>query len=140
MIKSEYKYSDITEVVIGCAMKVHSKLGRGFPECIYQRALAIELEKIKMPYQREQEWKVYYEGQLIGKRRVDFVIMDRVLMDLKAISNFDPSDYNQILNYLEAFNMEIGLLINFGKKSLEFKRFTNNDWKSTPQNKSDKIQ
>jgi GxxExxY protein len=128
LIKPEYKHSDITAVVIGCAMKVHSTLGRGFPEYIYQRALAIELSKINMPHKREQEWNVYYDGQNIGKRRVDFVIMDRVLVDLKAISNFEPSDYNQILNYLEAFNMEIGLLINFGKKSLEFKRFTNNNW------------
>lgn len=126
MINETYKYSNITAIVIGCAMRVHSKLGRGFPEVIYQRALAIELDKIQLVYKREQEWNVYYENILVGRRRVDFVIMDKVLVELKAIADFNPADYNQVLNYLEAFNLEIGLLINFGKKSLEFKRFTKN--------------
>lgn len=126
MINEVYKYSDITSLVIGCAMKVHSKLGRGFPEVIYQRALAIEFDKIQLAYKREQEWNVYYENTLVGKRRADFVIMDKVLIELKAIADFDSANYNQMLNYLEAFNLEIGLLINFGKKSLEFKRFTKN--------------
>jgi GxxExxY protein len=107
-------------------MKVHSNLGKGFPEYIYQRALAIELEKINLPYAREKEWEVYYDNQMIGKRRVDFVIEEKVLVELKAISSFEPSHYNQIIIYLEAFKLDIGLLINFGKNSLEFKRFTNN--------------
>ena len=126
MINQVYKHSEITAMVIGCAMKVHSKLGRGFPEVIYQRALAIELDKIQLSYKREQEWNVYYYDILVGRRKVDFVIMNKVLVELKAIADFDSADYNQILNYLEAFNLEIGLLINFGKKSLEFKRFTKN--------------
>ncbi|WP_153799584.1 GxxExxY protein [Foetidibacter luteolus] len=126
MINETYKYSDITGAVIGCAMRVHTKLGHGFPEVIYQRALAIELDKILMPYVREKEWEVYYDALLIGKRRVDFVVMEKVLVELKAIGSFEPGNYTQILNYLEAFKMEIGLLLNFGKKSLEFKRFTKN--------------
>lgn len=126
MINTDYLHSEITGAIIGCAMKVHSSLGKGFPEYIYQRALAIELDKINLPYAREKEWEVYYDNQMIGKRRVDFVIEEKVLVELKAISNFEPSHYNQIINYLEAFKLDIGLLINFGKSSLEFKRFTNN--------------
>ncbi|MCW5904967.1 MAG: GxxExxY protein [Chitinophagaceae bacterium] len=128
MIKPEYKYSDITEAIIGCAMKVHRTLGKGFPEYIYQRALEIELNKISLHHQREVEYPVYYEEKLIGKRRVDFVIDNKVLIELKAVSNFEASHLNQIINYLTAFNLPIGLLINFGKDSLEFKRFTNNNY------------
>jgi GxxExxY protein len=102
-------------------MKVHSKLGRGFPNAFIKERWLLSLKKLKCLTNENRNGKCYYEGQLIGKRRVDFVIMDRVLVDLKAISNFDPSDYNQILNYLEAFNMEIGLLINFGKRAWSLK-------------------
>ena len=120
------KYEELTGKIIGCAMKVHSKLGKGFPEYIYQRALAIELNKVNIAFIREQEWPVYYDNELVGKRRVDFIVNQQVLIELKAIGNFEPSNFNQIINYLEAFKLEIGLLINFGKDSLEFKRFTNN--------------
>ena len=105
-------------------MKVHNQLGRGFPENIYQRALAIDPSFIK-----EQEWSVFHDNILTGKRRVDFVIENKVMVELKAIGDFIPANYNQIINYLEAFHFEIGLLINFGKTSLEFKRFTNNKTK-----------
>lgn len=130
MIKEEYLYSDVTETIIGLCMKIHRTIGKGFPEYIYQRALEIELRQINFVFQREKEWNVYYEGIHIGKRRVDFIINENVLVELKAISHFEPSNYNQIINYLQAFNMPIGLLINFGKDSLEFKRFTNNKFKS----------
>jgi GxxExxY protein len=130
MINDNYKHSKLTSAIIGCAMKVHSKLGKGFPEIIYQKALAIELTKSQINFTREQEWPVYYDEQLIGKRRVDFVIEGKVLIEMKAIGNFDASSFSQIINYLEAFQLEIGLLINFGKDSLEFKRFTNNKLKT----------
>ncbi|MEJ7822801.1 MAG: GxxExxY protein [Chitinophagaceae bacterium] len=126
MIKSEYKHSEITEIVIGCAMKVHNSLGKGFPEAIYQRAFLIELNKTELIIEREIEQAVYYEEQLVGKRRVDFLINKIILVETKAKSELDNSCINQILNYIEAFNLEIGLLINFGKDRLEFKRFTNN--------------
>lgn len=129
MIKSEYKHSEITEIVIGCAMKVHNTLGKGFPEIIYQRAFLIELNKTALTIEREIEQAVYYEDQVVGKRRVDFLINKIILVETKAIGELDNSCINQILNYIEAFNLEIGLLINFGNDRLEFKRFTNNKLK-----------
>lgn len=128
MIKPEYLHSDLTEKVIGFSMKVHRAIGKGFPEYIYQRALEIELQRSGIAFQREKEWSVYYEGIHIGKRRVDFIIEEKVLIELKALSQFESSHYNQIINYLQAFNMPVGLLINFGKDSLEFKRFSNNKY------------
>ncbi len=107
-------------------MTVHSTIGRGFPEYIYQRALAIELSKTDLDIKKEMEWPVYYDGQLIGKRRVDFMVNEKILVELKAVALYEPSHLNQIINYLQAFQIPIGLLINFGKEKLEFKRFTNN--------------
>jgi GxxExxY protein len=126
VIKQEYLYSDLIEVIIGCAMKVHSSIGRGFPEYIYQRALAIELSKTSLEIKKEMEWPVYYDGQLIGKRRVDFMVNDKVLIEIKAVAVYESSHLNQIINYLQAFQVPVGLLRNFGKEKLEFKRFTNN--------------
>lgn len=130
MIKSEYQFSDVTETAIGCAMKVHSVLGNGFPEYIYQRAYTIELGKTSLLVQREIECPVYYDGKEIGKRRVDFMINIQVLIELKALSAFDATNNHQILNYLEAFPLPVGLLINFGNPKLEFRRFTNNKLKA----------
>ena len=128
MVKAEYKYSEITEMIIGCAMRVHSKLGNGFPEVIYQRAFQIELLKTTLTVEREISQDVYYDNQLVGKRKVDFLINKTILVETKAASCFDPAHFNQIINYLEAFKLQIGLLINFGKNKLEFKRFTNNKY------------
>jgi GxxExxY protein len=126
MIKPEYKYSDITEIIIGCAMKVHNSLGPGFPEIIYQRGFEIELKKTELEIIREKEQSVYYDNQLIGKRRVDFLINNKITVEIKAVSKLDDLHFNQAINYLEAFNLEIGLLINFGAARLEFKRIINN--------------
>jgi GxxExxY protein len=133
MIKAEYKYSDITAIIIGCAMKVHNTLGMGFPEVIYQRALQIELNKTELLAEREVEHSVFYEGVLVGKRRVDFLINKLIPTEIKAIGTLDSSTINQILNYLEAFNLEIGLLINFGNIRLEYRRLTNNKYKPPTQ-------
>jgi GxxExxY protein len=122
-VKEEYKYSDITEKIIGCSMRVHSYLGNGFPEVIYQRCLKIEFEKTGLIFNREIEMPRYYEGINVGKRRVDFLVEDKILVELKAISEISDNHSAQILNYLKAYNLEIGLLINFGEKSLKFKRF-----------------
>jgi GxxExxY protein len=123
MIKEEYKYSDLTEKIIGCAMSVHRILGNGFQEVIYQRALAIELELAGIKFQREFEMP-------IGSRRVDFLVEEIISVELKAISAFENVNLTQAINYLEAYNLEIGLLINFGESTLKFKRLTNKIFKS----------
>ncbi len=127
MIKENYKYSDLTEKIIGSAMKVHSFLGNGFPEVIYQRSLVIELEKSGIRFKRELEQNIYYDNVKVGKRIVDFLIEDKVLVELKALGEISENHYSQILNYLKAYKLEIGLLINFGAKSLQFKRFLNSN-------------
>jgi len=124
LIKKEYKYSDITAEIIGSAMRVHSELGNGFQEVIYQRALAIDLGDTELKFVREVEMPVHYKEVRIGTRRVDFLVEDKILVELKAIINLEDVHLNQALNYLEAFKLEIGLLINFGSKSLQFKRLT----------------
>ena len=122
MIKPEYKYSDITEKIIGSCMKVHNTLGNGFQEVIYQRALAIELDKINLPYEREVEMPIFYDERNIGTRRVDFLIDEKISVELKAVATLDNIHLAQALNYIEAFKIEIGMLINFGNTKLEFKR------------------
>jgi len=125
MIDPKYKYSDITERIIKCAMNVHTYLGNGFQEVIYQRALAIEFEKAGLHFSREEEVSIFYHEAHIGTRRVDFFVEDHILVEIKAVTIIENSHLAQAINYLEAFDREIGLLINFGKPSLEFKRLTN---------------
>jgi GxxExxY protein len=130
MIKEEYKYSDLTSKIIGCAMKVHSTLGNGFQEVIYQRALAIEFRKSNIFYERELEMPIYYDAIHIGTRRVDFLVESKISVELKAVLELEKVHYAQAINYLEAYNLEIGLLINFGSISLQQKRFENKKYKS----------
>ena len=125
MIKEEYKYSEITEKIIGCAMKVHSTLGNGFQEVIYQRALAIELGNARIEFAREVEIPIHYGGEEIGTRRADFLVDGKILVELKALTSLEDVHLAQTLNYLEAYGLEIGLLVNFGSKRLEFRRVTN---------------
>ncbi len=122
MIKTGYKYSDITEKIIGCAMKVHRTFGNGFQEAIYHRALAIELTNAILNFIHEMEIPIHYEGVEIGTRRVDFFIEGKIMVELKAVSQLEKVHLAQALNYLEAYHIEIGLLINFGNTRLEFKR------------------
>lgn len=117
---------DLTRSVIGCAMKVHSTLGNGFQEKIYHKALCIELEKNSIQYNREVEVKIYYDNIEIGTRRVDFYIQNKISVEIKAVIHLEDVHLNQAINYLEAFKIKTGLLINFGSKSLEFKRVYNN--------------
>ena len=121
----EYKHSDLTHKIIGCAMQVHSFLGCGFPEVIYQKALAIELAKASLNFTRELEVPIFYKDTIepIGARRVDFLVEGIVLVELKALCELNDLHINQILNYLKAYKMEIGLLLNFGEKSLKYRRF-----------------
>lgn len=106
-------------------MKVHSTLGNGFQEVIYQRALAIEFKKQGIAYQREMEMTIYYDGEDIGTRRVDFFAEENIMIELKAIIKLEEVHLAQAMNYCQAYNLPIGLLINFGAKSLEFKRVYN---------------
>lgn len=108
-------------------MKVHSFLGNGFPEVIYQRSLEIEFKNAALSYYREIEQNIYYDNILVGTRIVDFMVEEKELVELKAISELTEQHYSQILNYLKAYKLEIGLLINFGSKSLQFKRFINSN-------------
>lgn len=118
-------HEDITHKIIGCAMKVHSVLGNGFQEVIYQRALAIEMEKQSLSFQREMEMTIYYDGIDIGTRRVDFFVEENIMLELKAIIKLEDVHLAQAMNYCQAYKLPIGLLINFGAKSLEFKRVYN---------------
>ena len=124
-MRKEHKYSELTGQIIGCAMTVHSALGNGFQEVIYQRALEIEMADQGMPFSREHVMPIYYKGQHIGTRRVDFLVSNVVSVELKAIIQLEDVHLAQAINYLEAYDLEVGLLINFGARSLEFKRVTN---------------
>ena len=125
MINEDYKYSEITSKIIGAAMRVHSALGNGFQEVIYQRALKIEMSDTGLNFFREQELPIYYKNQQIGKRRVDFLVENVVSVELKALTELEDVHLAQAINYLEAYDLEVGLLINFGGKSLEYKRVVN---------------
>ena len=122
---ADFKYGDITEKIIGACFKVHGTLGNGFQEVIYQRALELELKLISFEYAREFEMPIYYLDQHIGTRRVDFLIDNIISVELKAIIKLEDVHFAQAMNYLEAYNLEVGLLINFGSKRMEFHRFTN---------------
>ena len=120
----ELKYQDITGKIIGCAFEVHKFLGNGFQEVIYQRALSWEFEQAGLTFQREISQDIFYKNlqEPIGKRRADFVVENKVLIEMKALKELEDVHLNQVLNYLKTYKLEIGLLINFGSKSLEFKR------------------
>lgn len=125
MINKEYKYSEITGKIIGCAMRVHSALGNGFQEVIYQRALEIEMADEGLSFRREHKMPIYYKEQQIGTRRVDFLVEDVVSVELKALTALEDVHLAQAINYLETYDLEVGLLINFGSKSMEHKRIVN---------------
>ena len=116
---------ELTYKINGCAMKVHNTLGNGFQEIIYQRCLAIELEKAKISFVREQDHTIFYEGVDVGTRRADFIIEDTVVVELKALINLEEVHLAQAKNYVIAYDKKIGLLINFGSTSLQFKKIFN---------------
>lgn len=131
---ADLKYKEITERIIGAAMKVHSTLGNDFQEIIYQRAMALQMDEDRISFIRECNMTIYYLNKPIGDRRVDFFVEDKICVELKAIADLEPVNFTQARNYLEAFNMEVGLLINFGSTSLQFKRLTNTKYKPVSQN------
>lgn len=122
---ADFKYGEITEKIIGAAFRVHNVLGCGFQEIIYQRALEMELRLLPLDYAREFEMPIFYLDEQIGTRRVDFFVENKISVELKAVTKIEDVNIAQAINYLEAYNLEIGLLINFGSKRLEFHRFTN---------------
>lgn len=129
MINEQYRYSDLTSKIIGCAMAVHKSLGNGFQEVIYQRALEIEMRLVNLNFSREHEIPIFYREQQIGTRRVDFLVKNIISVELKATTKLEDVHYAQAMNYLEAYNLEIGMLINFVETSLQLKRFTNKKFK-----------
>jgi GxxExxY protein len=121
-IDPKYPLSEVTGKIIKCAMEVHHILGNGFQEVIYQRALEIEMAAQGLDFTREHEMKIYYKGVDIGTRRVDFFVEDKVMVEIKAVSLLEDVHLAQAINYLEAYGLEVGLLLNFGGQSLEFRR------------------
>ncbi len=126
------KHKELTYKIIGCAMEVHKHLGNGFQEVIYQRALSIEMKMQGIAFSREHEMKLSYKGYNIGTRRVDFFVEELIMVEIKAVINLEDVHLAQAMNYVEAYNLEIGLLINFGSKSLQYKRVHNNNKVSEP--------
>ena len=120
----DLKYKDVTERIIGASFEVHTFLGNGFQEVIYQRALALEFCKASLSFNREIEQEIFYKDYVepIGTRRADFVVEEKVLVEIKAMIELTDVHLSQVLNYLKAYKMEVALLINFGSKSLTFKR------------------
>lgn len=123
-MNTHLKYKDVTQRIIGAAFEVHKFLGNGFQEVIYQRALAIEMRKAGLEFVREIEQNIYYKDfpEPIGTRRADFVVAQKVLVELKAINALEDVHIVQTLNYLRAYRLEVALLINFGEKSVKYKR------------------
>ena len=130
MINEQYKYSEITSKIIGSALEVHKILGAGFQEVIYQRALTKEMITKGLSFEREFEMQILYKNENVGSRRVDFFIEGVIMVEIKALAKLEDLHLTQGLNYLEAYNLEIGLLLNFGSKSLEYKRLINPKFKA----------
>ena len=120
------KHGDLTRRIIGCAMEVHRVIGNGFQETIYQNALSHEFKLQGVKFAREVNMNIFYKNRHLGTRRVDFLVEKIISVEIKAVIELDDRHLNQAMNYLEAYNLEIGLLINFGANSLQFKRIHNN--------------
>jgi len=127
---TEDEINSLTHTIIGCAMEVHNRLGNGFQEVIYQRALAIEFEYAGLGFEREMEMDIYYREQIIGTRRVDFFVENKLMVEIKAVMQLEGVHKAQAINYCEAYNIADGLLINFGGMSLDFKRVYNRKLKN----------
>lgn len=131
---------ELTYKVIGCAMKVHNTLGNGFQEVIYQRCLAIELEKAGINFGREIEQTIFYGGRDVGTRRADFIVENKIVVELKALINLEDVHLAQAKNYVVAYDFAKGLLINFGANSLQYKLIFNPKYNLTVNSANSKIQ
>lgn len=125
IVKDQYQYSELTGNIIAAAFEVHKFMGCGFLESVYHRSLEFELSIRKIPFMSEKEMNIYYKNQKVGSRRVDLFVYNKISVELKAVSSLDNTDLAQGINYIEAFNIDIGLLLNFGSKSLEVRRLIN---------------
>ncbi len=123
----KYYKSDITEKIIKCAFKVHNGLGNGFQELVYQRALAHEFREEGLLFEREKEMTIYYADTEIGRRRVDFLVDEDIMVELKAVTELERVHTAQAINYIEAYNVKLALLINFGSRRVEIRRFIKSD-------------
>lgn len=120
----ELIYKDEVFKIIGTAMEVHKELGNGFFEAVYQEAFELELKNQNIPFSREEEIAIYYKSQKLRKRyRIDFICFDTIIVELKALTDLTTENEAQVLNYLKASTYKVGVLINFGTKSLQYKRF-----------------
>ena len=117
-----YPHSNITQKIIGCAIEVHKTLGPGFKESAYENALICELTKLGLKYEKQKLINISYKGAKVGRYRLDLVIDDKIIVDLKTVKNFNAEDKKRLLSYLKATNKRIGLLINFAKPTIEIKR------------------
>jgi GxxExxY protein len=129
MIDGDFKYSELTGKIIGAAMEVHGYLGNGFQEVIYQRALSYEMKLRGIKHTREVEMNILYKHVPIGTRRVDFLVDEKISVEIKALTQLEKVHLAQAINYLEAYNLEIGLLLNFGEIRLKFHRLENKKYR-----------
>ena len=118
---SKYLHENLTRKIIRCFYNVHDELGYGFLEGVYENALMIELEKSNLKAENQKAIKVFYDNKVVGEYRVDIIVEDKVMIELKAVSRLNKMHEVQLINYLKATGIKLGLLVNFGKK-LEFKR------------------
>jgi GxxExxY protein len=125
IVNPSYPQSELTGKIIGCAFEVHNIIGPGFQEKIYQRSMAIEMSRQGLSFAMEFEHTIFYKGEIVGTRRSDFLVESTINIELKALVEIDDAHFAQALNYLEIYNCQIGLLINFGTKRLEYKRIIN---------------
>ncbi|PIP13279.1 MAG: GxxExxY protein [bacterium (Candidatus Stahlbacteria) CG23_combo_of_CG06-09_8_20_14_all_40_9] len=121
--KEEFLYEELTYKIVGIGMKIHRELGPGFLEAVYEEAMIIELQKAGIIFKNQVELDVYYRGEKLNKKyRADFIIDDKVLVELKGTHGLTETDEAQMINYLKATKLQVGLMLNFGKSSLEWKR------------------
>ena len=124
-ISKKYKYPKVTSKILDCALEVHKTLGNGYPQDIYRKALSLEMQFLGLEHQREIDLDIFCRGEKIGSRRIDFLVANTISVEITAINQLEDDHLIQVINYLEAYNLDVGLLINFGAKNLEFKRVMN---------------
>lgn len=122
MIKEQYIHSEITSEILNVAFEVHKIIGPGFAESVYHRSMIVECNLRNLEAESEIDLPIFYKSIWVGSRRADLLIKKKVIVELKAVSELNEIHLAQAINYLEAFNLEVGLLLNFGSKSLQFKR------------------
>ncbi len=130
MVNENFKYSEITEIIIKAFYNVYNQLGYGFLEKVYENALMIELKKLGLKAEHQKPIKVYYDKQIIGDYFADIIVEDVVILELKAIKSIISEHETQLVNYLKATNIEVGLLLNFGPKPEHKRRVLTEEYKN----------